>query len=154
MPLKKICNHAGCSALIEMSERFCGSHKGDEKRDHVWVRKASAAWHHLYKTSRWKKISSSFLVDNPVCEECGAPSDVCDHIIPHRGDEDLFWDPINRQALCKPCHDRKTRVEMQEYRRPGRGVENQWARKADHTRAYEAHDVKMEPLDGASAESD
>ena len=34
-----------------------------------------------------------------------------DHIIPHRGDQKLFWDRNNWQALCKPCHDRKTGKE-------------------------------------------
>jgi 5-methylcytosine-specific restriction protein A len=33
---------------------------------------------------------------------------VVDHIIPHRGDQYLFWDQENWQALCKDCHDRKT----------------------------------------------
>lgn len=154
MPVKKICNHPGCSVLIDAPARFCSAHEGDAQRTHVWERKESAAWHHLYKTARWKKISTSFLIENPVCVSCGAPSDVCDHIIPHRGDEALFWDPDNKQALCKRCHDRKTRVEMQEFRRPGRGVENARGREADHTLAFDAHDVKMEPLDGASAEGD
>ena len=33
---------------------------------------------------------------------------VVDHIVPHRGDSNLFWDRNNWQPLCKPCHDRKT----------------------------------------------
>ena len=28
-----------------------------------------------------------------------------DHIKPHKGDETLFWDETNWQALCKPHHD-------------------------------------------------
>ncbi|WP_461335862.1 HNH endonuclease [Bradyrhizobium liaoningense] len=31
---------------------------------------------------------------------------VCDHKIPHRGDERLFWDKTNLQTLLKTCHDR------------------------------------------------
>ena len=31
-----------------------------------------------------------------------------DRVIPHRGDQNLFWDEDNWQALCKSCHDRKT----------------------------------------------
>ncbi|WP_368028316.1 HNH endonuclease signature motif containing protein [Paenibacillus sp. DCT19] len=31
-----------------------------------------------------------------------------DHIVPHKGDEGLFWDSTNWQALCKRCHDIKT----------------------------------------------
>lgn len=36
---------------------------------------------------------------------------VVDHIKPHRGDQRLFWDEDNWQALCKECHDRKTLTE-------------------------------------------
>lgn len=32
-------------------------------------------------------------------------STVVDHVIPHRGDDVLFWDESNWQALCKSCHD-------------------------------------------------
>ena len=57
-----------------------------------------------------------FLADNPLCVHCSAsgkvtPSTVVDHIIPHKGDEDLFWEQDNWQALCKSCHDRKTAKE-------------------------------------------
>jgi 5-methylcytosine-specific restriction protein A len=35
-----------------------------------------------------------------------------DHIIPHRGDQKLFWDSEhNWQSGCKLCHDRKTARE-------------------------------------------
>jgi 5-methylcytosine-specific restriction protein A len=34
-----------------------------------------------------------------------------DHIIPHKGDMTLFWDPTNWQGLCKGCHSRKTATE-------------------------------------------
>ena len=33
------------------------------------------------------------------------PSNVVDHIVPHRGDQELFWDVANNwQALCRQCH--------------------------------------------------
>jgi 5-methylcytosine-specific restriction protein A len=32
-----------------------------------------------------------------------------DHVVPHRGDIDLFWDELhNWQSLCAACHARKT----------------------------------------------
>ncbi|NMA84113.1 MAG: HNH endonuclease [Epulopiscium sp.] len=34
-----------------------------------------------------------------------------DHIKPHKGNEDLFYDINNLQSLCKSCHDRKTAKE-------------------------------------------
>ena len=36
------------------------------------------------------------------------PATVVGHIIPHRGNQKLFWDEKNWQPLCKDCHDRKT----------------------------------------------
>jgi len=36
---------------------------------------------------------------------------VVDHIIPHKGNQKLFWDPQNWQTLCKAHHDEKTRRE-------------------------------------------
>jgi len=40
------------------------------------------------------------------------PATLTDHVIPHRGDPLLFWDErFNWQALCKDCHDRKSRYE-------------------------------------------
>lgn len=29
----------------------------------------------------------------------------CDHIVPHKGDEVLFFNPDNLQTTCKQCHD-------------------------------------------------
>jgi 5-methylcytosine-specific restriction protein A len=42
---------------------------------------------------------------------CIEPSTTVDHIVPHRGDQKLFWDEANWAALCKPCHDAKTARE-------------------------------------------
>ncbi|WP_262568948.1 HNH endonuclease [Agrobacterium tumefaciens] len=42
---------------------------------------------------------------------------ICDHITPHKGDRDLFFDAQNLQTLCKPCHDT---VKQREERSRGR----------------------------------
>jgi len=62
---------------------------------------------------RWRKARASFLQRNPLCAECMrngriTPATVVDHVIPHRGDEKLFWDESNWQALCASCHNHKT----------------------------------------------
>ncbi len=36
------------------------------------------------------------------------PATVVDHIRPHKGNQELFWDVTNWGALCKRCHDIKT----------------------------------------------
>ena len=54
-----------------------------------------------------------FLRKYPLCAEClkngrTEPATVVDHIVPHRGNQDLFWNIRNWQPLCKACHDEKT----------------------------------------------
>lgn len=66
---------------------------------------------------QWSKARAGFLREHPLCAMCAArglvtEAAIVDHIKPHRGDAELFWDPDNWQPLCKPCHDRhKQRAE-------------------------------------------
>lgn len=71
------------------------------------------AYRKLYKTSRWKTIRESVLVSSPLCVECERSGVVTaanevDHIVPHRGNAERFYDVNNLQALCGKCHARKT----------------------------------------------
>lgn len=64
----------------------------------------------------WDRYSRRYRQQHPLCVSCvsgghASPSEVVDHITPHRGDETLFWDPENHQALCSACHNRKTARE-------------------------------------------
>jgi len=66
-------------------------------------------YQYLYN-AKWNRMSAAFRVENPLCVYClqvgkTTPSQVTDHIIPHEGDVELFWDQSNWQALCKACHD-------------------------------------------------
>jgi 5-methylcytosine-specific restriction protein A len=59
---------------------------------------------------RWQQERGRYLRLNPLCIMCNErgivrASTVVDHKIAHRGDQALFWDLENWQALCKPCHD-------------------------------------------------
>lgn len=68
-------------------------------------------------TWRWQKARNTFLRENPLCVECRSEgrvteAQVVDHIVPHRGDQKLFWDRANWQSLCKLHHDSdKQRLE-------------------------------------------
>lgn len=62
---------------------------------------------------RWQRASKAFLHANPLCVECErdgklVPARAVDHKVPHRGDQRLFWDRANWQAMCLRCHNRKT----------------------------------------------
>lgn len=59
---------------------------------------------------KWQKARERFLYEHPLCCYCErtgrtTAANVVDHIIPHRGDQSLFWNESNWQPLCKPCHD-------------------------------------------------
>jgi len=70
-----------------------------------------------YNNRRWIRERKLFLQDHPLCRMCMdhgkvTPATVVDHVIPHRGDDDRFWEKSNWQALCKHCHDsHKQRLE-------------------------------------------
>lgn len=59
---------------------------------------------------RWERARGTFLRKHPLCAmhlKLGryVAATVVDHIIPHRGDQTLFWDSSNWQALCETCHN-------------------------------------------------
>ena len=75
-------------------------------------------------TRRWAARSQAFRRRFPLCgmrpggqrpvlsrcfdEGRQTPATVVDHVVPHRGDQGLFWDELgNWQALCDGCHGRK-----------------------------------------------
>lgn len=76
-------------------------------------------WLHLYDRARYKRMRAMRLQEEPLCRYCMSrfkrvtEATVCDHIVPHKGDEDMFFDYANTQSLCKPCHDQhKQREEL------------------------------------------
>ena len=69
---------------------------------------------------RWAQARKRYLFDNPLCRSCQGigvikSAEVVDHIVPHKGDEKLFWDRSNWQPLCTTCHSRKTATEDSEF---------------------------------------
>jgi hypothetical protein len=72
--------------------------------------------------NRWLRARARWLNDHPLCvfdERRGlyVIANVVDHIIPHRGDQVLFWDEDNWQSLCTYCHNStKRRIELAQRR--------------------------------------
>lgn len=67
-------------------------------------------------TWEWEKARKAWLEKHPDCVHCleehvVTSATVVDHIKPHKGDMQLFWDSSNWQSLCKSHHDRKTAKE-------------------------------------------
>jgi 5-methylcytosine-specific restriction protein A len=59
---------------------------------------------------RWEKARRTFLTRHPLCLGCEAvyrvePAVIVDHVIPHGGDSNRFWDTSHWQGCCKWHHD-------------------------------------------------
>ncbi|MCX6383161.1 MAG: HNH endonuclease signature motif containing protein [Actinobacteria bacterium] len=104
------CNYSMCSNLSEPGQSYCNIHKQhkntyDDRRDNSNKRGYN---------SRWHKARLMYLRSNPLCVMCleqgyTVSATIVDHIEPHRGEYEKFWDEDNWQSLCKTHHDRKTR---------------------------------------------
>jgi len=74
---------------------------------------------------RWQQYRLRYLAKHPLCVMCEAAgrveaATVVDHVVRHEGDERLFWDATNHQALCKRCHDGAKQREEAGSREPRR----------------------------------
>lgn len=84
-------------------------------------------WRKWYSLKRWAELRLRvFTRDLFTCQwqGCGFasanPSDlVADHVVPHRGDERLFWAEDNVQTLCTTCHNRLKQAEERAARATG-----------------------------------
>jgi 5-methylcytosine-specific restriction protein A len=86
---------------------------------HTGSRSAAAKeWHKLYDTRWWQDYRRVFLMEHPTCcdpfNEHGplVPTWTADHIVPHRGDWNLFTDPSNHRPVCRHCNSRLARTEQ------------------------------------------
>lgn len=111
--------------LVGTLKPLIGRSPGDEKaRYHE--RDENQPWRAWYYSRRWKELRKAVWVrDAYTCRKTGTlcigrypagDSPVADHIIPHRGDPDLFWDINNVQTVSKEYHD----SEKQGQERAGR----------------------------------
>lgn len=88
----------------------CPAHRREVQR-RVDAQRASARERGY--TRAWERARLMHLAEHPLCAECDrqgrvVAGEVVDHIIPHRGDQALFWDRANWQTLCVRCHGAKT----------------------------------------------
>jgi 5-methylcytosine-specific restriction endonuclease McrA len=69
-----------------------------------------------YGNRRWVKRALNHRRENPLCVMCLEEGlivavEVVDHVVPHRGNYQMFWHG-KLQSLCKSCHDgRKQQVD-------------------------------------------
>lgn len=109
----RVCSEDGCPVLVEKGR--CSTHaapiRHHERRHYTGIPGVNYG-------RKWQRAAKEFLSrpENVWCRVCpGQPQHVAeevDHVIPHRGDELLFWDEKNWQPACKQGHSRKTATEV------------------------------------------
>lgn len=104
----KVCAHPGCPILT--AGRYCDKHERAAKLRKDAGRESSTQRGY---GRRWSAYRKQYLSEHPLCIKCACrgltvATDTVDHIIPHRGNYTLFWDPENHQPMCTPCHNTKT----------------------------------------------
>lgn len=100
-------------SIPSLGARFGTRQEAERQRDAE--REENTEYRSWYRTERWKRLREEVLTEAKfVCCKTGVPligkspaanSPVVDHIKPHRGDPDLFWDKGNLQAVSKSWHD-------------------------------------------------
>ena len=95
---------------IALALGYCDKHLRSIRKQQDARRGSAAARGY---DARWRKARTLYLSQHPLCATCQrlgrtVAAQVIDHIVPHRGNRDLFWNERNWQALCKRCHDAKT----------------------------------------------
>lgn len=107
---KRPCAVPGCPNFACKGGARCAEH------DRLQPRRIARESDALYKTGAWRALRTQQLRRAPLCAECLragkiVPATEVDHITPHKGDVNLFFDAKNLQSLCKKCHARKTARE-------------------------------------------
>lgn len=105
------CAHPGCRRYAKPGQKYCEQHAKSERKERA-IHKGGTRTERGY-SNKWLKASKVFLLKHPLCAACLrqgiiTPATEVDHIIPHKGNKELFWDVNNWQALCHKCHARKT----------------------------------------------
>lgn len=110
---KHPCRHRGCAALVD-APGYCSSHASEASNWAEHIARRGSRHERGYGT-KWDRLRASILArDCGLCQACQRAGFVTaathvDHITPKaQGGTD---DPGNLEALCAPCHRRKTAGE-------------------------------------------
>lgn len=117
---QKICKAPSCYLLVDEGSKYCKKHFDYEKHKPIYHKAISKPYEnadkpnqHLYNTYRWHQLRKKVVSNHPYCCICGSTERLsADHIIPPKGNEELFFDEGNLQVLCFTCHNKKTRYEV------------------------------------------
>ena len=126
--IKKLCQFSGCNEMAETGHTYCAKHLAESQKKHKeWLENhkkkpfENAVRCNNYNNAEWRHLRREVLErDNYQCRQCmataaesGFPLEI-HHIIPPKGNKELFYDISNCVTLCKWCHARVTQEEILE----------------------------------------
>jgi len=93
----RCCKYPGCPNTTSHPSRLCKSHRKEGLRQLDRRRGSSTARGYDRK---WRNYRIQFFKENPYCVHCldagrTRMAEEVDHIVPHGGDQELFWDSDN-----------------------------------------------------------
>lgn len=106
-PVRKLCAKSGSMKRAQQFRPAGAPSREDQKRKaDRWRGNASERGY----GHRWQKARQTHLFRSPLCVGCEAvgriePATVVDHVEPHRGDSNKFWDTSMWQSCCQWHHD-------------------------------------------------
>jgi 5-methylcytosine-specific restriction enzyme A len=116
-----------CGQPSARGERYCEKHLSNNSKMAARRAQDKQRYEHTpyrawYGWAIWRNLKAQYFNLNPmnaVCayidartgQRCTMPAEEVDHIIPHRGNWDLFTDLKNFQGLCHTHHSQKTARE-------------------------------------------
>ena len=127
--LKKLCQYSGCDCFAVEHHTYCAKHLLESQKKHQeWLKNhnkkkpfENAERTNNYNNVEWRALRKEVLErDGYCCRSCGATaaesgfSLEIHHIIPPKGNKELFYNINNCVTLCKVCHARITQEEIRE----------------------------------------
>ena len=115
--MARYCLQPGCSAIVAKGR--CSTHaratsraaRGSQRErgyTRAWEQRARL-FRHAYPLCGMRPGDQAPVMSQCYLENRATPATLVDHVVPHRGDADLFWAELtNWQSLCASCHARKT----------------------------------------------
>ena len=132
--IKKLCNYSGCNEIAEPGHIYCEKHLAESQKKHEeWMQNhnkkkpfENAVRTNNYNNAEWRSLRKKVLErDFYRCCQCGATAEESGlalqihHIIPPKGNKELFFDINNCVTLCHACHARITQEEVRENKLSG-----------------------------------
>jgi len=107
------CAKPFCKTLVVRGQARCDVHESERIRAYEQTRGSASSRGYNHK---WTLARKAHLLAHPFCVKClqrglSVKATDVDHIVPHKGDAELFWSEANWQSLCHACHSSKTARE-------------------------------------------